>query len=130
MSEIPVIDFNNFDGGDDVHRRSIAAQVDRAAAEVGFMYVENLGIDEALVEEAFTSSIAFFARSDAEKANVPYVQEHNHGFQGSGGQRLDASIAPDLKETFTMRNIPGNKNRPELWPATEFLNIANRMFNE
>jgi isopenicillin N synthase-like dioxygenase len=130
MNEIPVINFKDFDGGDDAHRRDIAAQVDRAAMEVGFMYVKNLGIDEALIDEAFASSTAFFAGPAAEKAAVPYVEEQNHGFQASGGQRLDPSIAPDLKETFTMRNVPGNKNTPELWPSTEFRDVANRMFNE
>ena len=130
MNEIPVIDFDNFDKGGDSHRRAIAHQVDSAASEVGFMYVTNLGVDQALLAEAFRSSAAFFARPESEKAAVPYVQEWNHGYQGSGGQRLDPSIAPDLKEAFTMRDVHKNENTPELWPSPEFLQIAGRMFDE
>ena len=130
MTDIPVIDFENFESGDDTHRRKIAAQLDWAASEVGFMYVDNLGIDQALLAEAFASSAAFFDQPRATKEHWSYIQDINHGYQGTGDQRLDPSVAPDLKEAFTMRDIHKNENNPELWPAPDFLDTASRFFDE
>lgn len=130
MTDIPIIDFKNFETGDDTHRRKIAAQVDWAASEVGFMYVDNLGIDQDLLKQAFASSAAFFDRSQPEKERWRYIQDINHGYQGPGDQRLDPTIAPDLKEAFTMRDIHKNENTPELWPSAEFLDTASGFFDE
>ncbi len=130
MTDIPVIDFKNFETGDQAHRRKIAAQLDWAASEVGFMYVDNLGIDQALLAEAFASSVAYFDRSESEKTELAYNQALNHGYQGPGDQRLDPSIAPDLKEAFTMRDIHLNEDQPDLWPSPEFVDTASRFFDE
>ena len=130
MTEIPIIDFGGFESGDDAHRRKIAAQVDWAASEVGFMYVDNLGIDQNLLSEAFASSRAFFDLAGSEKARYPYNQPINHGYQGSGNQRLDPAIAPDLKEAFTMRDIHKNEEQSELWPSKAFVKTAARFFDE
>lgn len=130
MTDIPIIDFKNFETGDAAHRRKIAAQLDWAASEVGFMYVDNLGIDQALLAEAFASSAAFFKISRSEKEDVTYIQDINHGYQGPGDQRLDPSVAPDLKEAFTMRDIHLNEDKPHLWPSADFLDTASRFFDE
>ncbi|MDA0652514.1 MAG: isopenicillin N synthase family oxygenase [Proteobacteria bacterium] len=130
MTDIPIIDFKNFETGDEAHRRKIAAQLDWAASEVGFMYVDNPGIDQALLAEAFASSAAFFGRTKAEKKRWDYIEPINHGYQGPGDQRLDPTIAPDLKEAFTMRDIHVNEDKPALWPSPAFLDTASRFFDE
>lgn len=130
MADIPIIDFENFATGDEAHRRKIAAQLDWAASEVGFMYVDNLGIDQTLLAEAFASSAAYFDQPRTEKERWTYIQDINHGYQGTGDQRLDPSVAPDLKEAFTMRDIHKNETKPELWPSPDFLGTASRFFDE
>lgn len=130
MTDIPVIDFKNFANGDAAYRRKIAKQLDWAASEIGFMYVDNLGIDRALLAEAFASSAAYFDQPRAEKERWTYIQDINHGYQGTGDQRLDPTVAPDLKEAFTMRDIHKNEDRPELWPSSDFLHTAGRFFDE
>ena len=59
MNNIPIIDFKAFNAGDEEGRLSIAAAVHKAASEVGFMYVKNLVVDDAIVAEAFRSSEFF-----------------------------------------------------------------------
>ena len=59
-----------------------------------------------------------------------YYQEINHGYQASEQQRLDSRIAPDLKEAFTMRDVPKNYDKPELWPSPEFYATAKSTFEE
>lgn len=130
MTDIPIVDFANFESGDEALRRKVAAQVDWAASEVGFMYVDNLGIDQALLKEAFGSSATFFDQERSEKERWAYIQDINHGYQGTGDQRLDPTIAPDLKEAFTMRDIHKNEESPDLWPSPDFLHTASRFFDE
>ena len=128
MSNIPIIDFAQFSTGDEVSRSSVASAVHGAASEVGFMYVKNLIVDESVVAAAFESSVRFFALPSEQKNACYYRPEMNHGYQAVGGQRLDSNIAPDLKETITMRNVPANVDNSELWSSIEFAAMADKMF--
>lgn len=130
MSDIPIIDFENFEFSSDKKRRQVAAELDWAASEVGFMYVKNLGIDPEILAEAFDSSKRFYAQSQNIKNLSGYSQEINHGYQPSGLQRLDPSVAPDLKEAFTMRDVQKNIDKADMWPSAEFARTAGRTFKE
>ena len=130
MTDIPIIDFQNFENGSDDQRRKVAAELDWAASEVGFMYVKNLGIDPQILKNAFASSKAYFALTEEIKSTHDYDQVINHGYQAPEEQRLDSSEAPDLKETFTMRDVHKNENNPEMWPSEEFLETAKATFDE
>lgn len=133
MSHIPLIDFAGFAGGSEAHRRAIADRVNRAAIDVGFMYAKNLGIDPDVRAEAFASSKAFFRLPDAEKLDCAYASaDANHGFQGVGVERLSAGQPPDLKEIFTMRDVPKTASAPDVyrWPSPAFSATALRMFDE
>ncbi len=61
MTEIPLIDLS---AGDEA---SVAANIDRAAREVGFFTVCGHGIDRRVVDRAYAASRAFFARPPAAK---------------------------------------------------------------
>ncbi|MBD21922.1 MAG: 2OG-Fe(II) oxygenase [Rhodospirillaceae bacterium] len=130
MTKIPIIDFKNFTANDDEKRIQVAKEVDWAASKVGFMYVRNLGIDTKILASAFASSKKFFSQSQEIKDLSGYYQEINHGYQASEQQRLDSRIAPDLKEAFTMRDVPKNYDKPELWPSPEFYATAKSTFEE
>ena len=130
MTNIPIIDFKNFTANDDEKRIQVAKEVDWAASKVGFMYVRNLGIDAEILASAFASSKQFFSQSQEIKDLSGYYQEINHGYQASEQQRLDSRIAPDLKEAFTMRDVPKNYDKPELWPSPEFYATAKSTFEE
>lgn len=130
MTDIPIIDFSNFENGSDSERRKVAAELDWAASEIGFMYVKSLGIDPKILANAFSSSRAFYTEPQEIKDNSDYFQEINHGYQSAGRQRLDPSVAPDLKEAFTMRDVHKNLDKPELWPSAEFANTAAQTFDE
>ena len=130
MTNIPIIAFQKFTTKSDKERLRIAEELDWAASKVGFMYVKNLGIDPAVLDAAFASSRAFFSQPQEIKNRSGYYQEINHGYQASEQQRLDSQIAPDLKEAFTMRDVPKNRNRPEIWPSPEFYKTAKTAFDE
>ena len=130
MTNIPLIDFKRFDSGEENERRRISEEVNKAASEVGFMYAKNLGIDQIILQDAFNSSVKFFKQPLSEKSKLSYVQDMNHGYQGVGEQRLDSQFAPDLKEAFTMRDVPLREKFLNLWPSNEFRRIAVRAFGE
>ena len=46
---VPVIDISGFKAGSEPERRAIAAQVDRAASDVGFMQIAGHGIPTTAV---------------------------------------------------------------------------------
>ena len=130
MRDFPIIDFENFENAGDKKRQQVAAELDWAASEVGFMYVKNLGIDPEILAEAFASSKRFFAQPQNIKNLSDYSQEINHGYQPSGLQRLDPSVAPDLKEAFTMRDVRKNIDKAAMGPSAEFARTAGRTFHE
>ncbi len=95
-----------------------------------FYVCKNLGIDLDILAEAFESSKEFYAQSQNIKNLSGYSQEINHGYQPSGLQRLDPSVAPDLKEAFTMRDVHKNIDKADMWPSAEFARTAGRTFEE
>ena len=96
---MPIIDLAPLHGGDDAGLRAVAAEIRRAAEEVGFFYVAGHGIDPALQRRAQETAHAFFARPEAEKRRVA-VDQRNRGFLAMGDCKLPGAEATDLKEVF------------------------------
>ena len=86
MFEIPIVDFEGFNGNDQSVRARIADDLHRAASEVGFMHVKNITVDAALVAGAYKSSADFFALPQEIKDACYYRPEMNFGYQAVGGQ--------------------------------------------
>ena len=114
VAEIPTIDFTPFneEGGvvtgepPTAGQREVAAQIDAACRDHGFLLLSNFGIPAALQEQAFAASSELFGQSEEQKALLPrHVPETNIGFapfqtEVTGG----GSRAPDLKEAFNVRS--------------------------
>ena len=96
---LPVLDLGPLRAGGDAGLAALAAEIRRAAEEVGFFYVANHGIDPALQTAAQAAALAFFARPEAEKHRVA-VDRRNRGFMAMGDCRLPGAEASDLKEVF------------------------------
>lgn len=125
-THIPVIDLaGSFDPG--ATRDDVARQIHRACRETGFFYVSGHGIDTYLVSGQIAAAQSFFALSDEAKQAVHVSKSpHWRGYQGTGGQVLDAGSAPDFKESFAIAcdlpedhplvvsGVPGQG--PNLWP--------------
>jgi isopenicillin N synthase-like dioxygenase len=104
----------------------VVGEVRAALTDVGFMYVEGHGISPAIFQRALESSRDFFAQPGTIKSRFAFRQddlEANFGFHGLEAERLDTSSAPDLKESFSMRNAPA-VTQLERWPSEEFRRAA------
>lgn len=117
-SEIPVIDMGPFLEGSETGRQKAAAEIHKAAHEVGFTYLKNFGMSPDLLEAAFAVAHSLF--NSEEKLKVPYQADANHGYTRMQGEALDPSKPADLKETFTCRDLAARPSGPEYWPNPQF----------
>jgi len=121
--QIPIIDFSAAD------EAVLAAAVDRALSEVGFMMITGLGIDQQLLTQVYAASKAFFTGPDAVKHKCAYQSAaENFGYQGLEQENLDPTAPADIKETFTMRNILQRPMHDARWPDDEFRELITRFY--
>jgi isopenicillin N synthase-like dioxygenase len=127
---IPLIDFGPFLAGDAAARRQVAAKIGRACSEIGFFYVVNHGVPQALVEQTFAETKRFFDLPREEKAKISVTRSKNHrGYFASGEENLDPAKQPtgDYKEGVNIGRDLGPDDPdvraatplhgPNQWPA-------------
>jgi isopenicillin N synthase-like dioxygenase len=107
MLEVPVIDVGRFERGGPAERRDIAAAVDRAAREVGFMQIVGHGIPSSAVDDLGQAIDGFFGKPFDEKMSFrPPSPGINRGYSGPLSERLSYSLgvtsAADLFEAFNV----------------------------
>lgn len=121
--EIPIIDLGPLlDGTDET---SVAERLVWAATEVGFIYVRNHGIDEAVIDQARAAGLEFFRAPLESKLEVS-SNIHHHGYLRPGATRMYDDARVDLKESFnyglevTDQQVASATSRligPNRWPA-------------
>jgi isopenicillin N synthase-like dioxygenase len=111
-SPVPVVDLRPA-GGDDDARRTIAAAVDAALHDVGFLLVTGHGVDPALLAAARHHARTFFHLPVACKRAVAIDDSVYRGWVPGGAETnaraYGADSPPDLKETF----VAGPHGRPD-----------------
>jgi isopenicillin N synthase-like dioxygenase len=137
---LDVIDLTGLASGESAAVRRVAAELGRACREVGFFYVRNHGVPDALMSAMFARSAAFFASAPAEKDEFSIMRSrHNRGYVGIAGESLNLAQA-DLKEAFNIgldlavsdpEVVAGKPYRGvNLWPQTPgFRDTALDYFN-
>ena len=119
FDKIPVVDLAPLLDGSDPDK--VAGEINWALANAGFMYVKNHGIADAVVENAFSQTRAFFDLPDAEKMalHVSRSGQTLRGYIEPFGENTDPEKTRDLKECFDL----GPESEadcpffgPNLWP--------------
>ena len=128
---IPVVDLGPSFAGDAAARRGVAAGIDRAYAEVGFMYFVNHGIERALIDGVFAASKRFHAQPLAAKQAIAMNRWHR-GYMGFASSRLvtsriEAARRPNMSESFMLMHEVASDDPaflagkplqgPNLWPG-------------
>jgi isopenicillin N synthase-like dioxygenase len=105
MLDVPtldVIDVTGLGSGDLAAVRRVAAELGRACREVGFFYIRNHDVPDALMSGIFASAAAFFAESKAAKDEFGIKRSpHNRGYVGIATESLNSTQA-DQKEAFNI----------------------------
>ena len=125
---LPGVDFGRFDQSRQ-QQREIAAAVDAALSQVGFMAVRNLGISDEMLRAVFEASRAFFSNPLVDKQRCGYQSARDiFGYQGIAQENLDPTAPADLKETFTMRNLLHRDPTGTDWPSEDFRRLMTTFY--
>ncbi len=100
LKSLPIVDLAGF-AGDGFERA--ADEIAHACRTIGFFYVVNHSVPQALMREAFAQSAAFFAQPVAEKAELAIEKVGgNRGYSGLLHEALDPKRGGDYKEAFNI----------------------------
>lgn len=111
MGSVPVIDLTPWFDGDDEARAAVAAAVDEALQDVGFLLVTGHGVPTALRDAVREQARAFFALPDDAKRQYVVGPASSRGWVPPGVEAngnsdpysADAALkAPDLKESYAI----------------------------
>lgn len=102
FNSIPIIDLSPLLAGDRQQLPQTLQAIDRACREVGFFYIRNHGISEALIAHAFQQAEAFFALPQAQKLELD-INKLNY-FRGyvAFGDAGEPAQFPDIQEALEL----------------------------
>jgi isopenicillin N synthase-like dioxygenase len=129
FTSIPIVDISGLRSPDRAERERVAADIGKAAREVGFLYVSGTGVDEALFASLLAATQSFFALPVEEKMRSYIGLSTCHrGYVPVGEEGVETGM-PDLKEAFdTALDLPaddpdhlaGNPMLgPNVWPELD-----------
>jgi len=122
FDRIPVIDVHALVSGGDTGQT--IRDIRWALTNVGFFYVRNHGIPDALIDNAFAASRSFFDLPEPEKQALHIAQSGTalRGYIPLFGENTDPGKTRDLKECFDLGPEAPGDTRPffgtNQWPAT------------
>ena len=120
--EVPVIEIARLRNGADPE--GVGAELARVATEVGFFYVRNHGVDDAVVERARSTAFEFF-RMPEEAKRAAGTNRFHHGYLKPGSTKMYDDARLDLKESFNwgieLDGISGVAPDPGTAPANPLL---------
>jgi isopenicillin N synthase-like dioxygenase len=129
FTSIPIVDIAGLRSPGRAERERAAADIGKAAREVGFLYISGTGIDTALFDRLLAATKEFFALPVEEKMRSYIGLSTCHrGYVPVGEEGVETGM-PDLKEAFdTALDLPaddpdhlaGNPMLgPNVWPEVD-----------
>lgn len=117
LLHVPVIDLSAYREGTAAGKEAVAAQVDQACRDIGFLVVSGHGVPEDLIRKTYDVSARFFARPHAEKLAVERpAPDQVRGYSAVGGEGLSYSLdeptPPDIKESLSIGPVDVPPNDP------------------
>ncbi|OCL14082.1 Clavaminate synthase-like protein [Glonium stellatum] len=124
---IPLVDYGKYLHGSEAEQKEVAAQIDEAFRNVGFVYLTNHGVPQERVDECFEWSAKFFALPTSTKLLAPHPpgSTHHRGYSGLGQEKVSQNVfdeeqlsklraVPDVKESYESGN-PTDDSQPNIW---------------
>lgn len=78
---------------------TVAGKINAAAADTGFFYICDHGINADVIATAANAAIRFFEQPAQHKEQIT-VDQHNRGFMTIGASKMRGAVTYDLKEVF------------------------------
>ncbi|KAH8697479.1 thymine dioxygenase [Talaromyces proteolyticus] len=136
MSNIPIVDFSAWNSSDTSARLRVAKELVKASKEVGFVYIVNHALPDALLDEAFDWSRRFFALSQEDKFKAPHPKGWavHRGYSWPGLEKVSQAMSEendeerieklrevtDYKESYDIGSDE-NKDQPNQWIPEDLL---------
>ena len=102
---VPLIDIEPFLKGDAVDKAGVAAKLDAACREIGFLVIEGHGVAPRMIADMHDVSRAYFSLPYWEKMAHKMPPDRYRGYTRPGSETLalslDEETPPDLKESFS-----------------------------
>jgi isopenicillin N synthase-like dioxygenase len=124
FTSVPIVDISGLRSPEPAERARVAAEIGKAAREVGFLYISGSGIDELRFDRMLAATKEFFALPVEEKMRSYIGLSRCHrGFVPVGEEGVENGM-PDLKEAFdTALDLPADDpdylaGNPMLGPNT------------
>jgi len=134
LLSVPIIDISLFYTGSPAERVELAAQVDRACRDIGFLVITGHGVPQRLIDRVDETSRKFFKMSTPDKQALKRPKDDQvRGYSAVGDEGLSNSLGQkspgDLKESFSIGPInppqtpyftgaaAGPHFAPNIWPA-------------
>ncbi len=99
IDKIPVIDVSKLRSGTPENALAVALKIRQAAEDVGFFYISNHGIPEAVIKQAYSAAKSFFNLPKKLKDSVK-INDNHHGYLSVGEAKMEQAEKIDLKESF------------------------------
>lgn len=130
FDKLPVIDLAAIFTEDEDAKRELALALRRACSEIGFFYVKNHGVPQAVIDGAFATARRYFALPDAEKMKIHVAKSRNNrGYAALLEENTDPTARGDLHESWDMAlEVPATDPDvlagkvlygPNQWPADD-----------
>lgn len=101
MNELPIVDMSGVRDGDRAAMERAARQIHQAFTTVGFLYISNHGLPEAVITETVREAQGFF-RQPTEKKREVAINKRHRGFNALGDALMYEASKPDYKEFYTI----------------------------
>ncbi len=102
FTDIPVVDIAPLI--DDSNPQRVAEQIGFVCENIGFLYIENHGIDQQLIDDAYAAAKAFFDLpfEEKNKVNIELSGPTLRGYIPMYGENVDPKYTRDFKESFDL----------------------------
>lgn len=98
---LPLIDMSGVREGDPASIRRVGEAIRQACCDIGFFYIVNHGVPQAVIDRAMAAARDFFALPMETKRQVK-VNARHRGWHALGGALMYQATKPDHKEFFSM----------------------------
>ncbi len=101
MNTLPIVDMSGVRERNADAMARAAADIHKAFTTVGFLYIANHGLPDAVVTNALSEAQGFF-RQPVEKKREVAINKRHRGFNALGDALMYEATKPDYKEFYTI----------------------------
>ncbi|KPV77468.1 uncharacterized protein RHOBADRAFT_51317 [Rhodotorula graminis WP1] len=123
FTALPIISLARLNGSLD-DRKALAAEIQDAAVNTGFMYIADHGVAQEVIDAAFDQAKQFFAQPTDKKMLVRDAESFR-GFAPLKGENVDPAARGDIHEAWDMGDdaqvMKEGSNHGNVWPPADDL---------